>query len=350
VSRAREIAEREIRGLLEDMGREPPALHDVSVSYRECTQNFVVELFLTDGRRFGFTLPYAGSFGRHLLSESGFAERSVRDISDLYNRLAEDHLIRHDLREARRRLTDMARQGAPPHVLVALNERIAQAHAHAQRFHGVDAGRRPADRSSARLRGAEISHIACDEAAEVPSAVFEELRSRLDRDAADAFRMAVGVPSEPSRNITAREVQLRHAEMLARPSMVEWSRSIDLRPGAINWVGFSELYDPFSFGNVGTDEAQERGLQLLRSWLSPEQLAQYEKDRAFDVRGGKTGKRYRIRHGRQMNIDEIDAKGRRVCGWCFLPQGQLVAGDVMLAQKIALETDEERALAVANRF
>jgi hypothetical protein len=34
----------------------------------------------------------------------------------------------------------------------------------------------------------------------------------------------------------------------------------------------------------------------------------------------------------------------------FLPSGELVAGDVMLAQKIALETDEIGALAVAHRF
>jgi hypothetical protein len=37
-------------------------------------------------------------------------------------------------------------------------------------------------------------------------------------------------------------------------------------------------------------------------------------------------------------------------GWCFVPEGGLVAGDVMLAQKIALETNERAALAVANRF
>ena len=34
----------------------------------------------------------------------------------------------------------------------------------------------------------------------------------------------------------------------------------------------------------------------------------------------------------------------------FVPVGYLVAGDVMLAQKIALETNELSALAVANRF
>ena len=37
-------------------------------------------------------------------------------------------------------------------------------------------------------------------------------------------------------------------------------------------------------------------------------------------------------------------------GWCFVPLGYLVPGDVMLAQKIALETDEVAAVSVANRF
>jgi hypothetical protein len=36
-------------------------------------------------------------------------------------------------------------------------------------------------------------------------------------------------------------------------------------------------------------------------------------------------------------------------GLCFAPVGPLVKGDVMLAQKIALETDEQSALAAANR-
>jgi hypothetical protein len=68
------------------------------------------------------------------------------------------------------------------------------------------------------------------------------------------------------------------------------------------------------------------------------------------VIGGRTGRRYRIRYGRQMNIDQIDRNGGRICGWCFVPQGRLVAGDVMLAQKIALELFEPEALKVARRF
>jgi hypothetical protein len=34
---------------------------------------------------------------------------------------------------------------------------------------------------------------------------------------------------------------------------------------------------------------------------------------------------------------------------CFGPQGDLAVGDVVLAQKIALETMELEALAIANR-
>jgi hypothetical protein len=33
-----------------------------------------------------------------------------------------------------------------------------------------------------------------------------------------------------------------------------------------------------------------------------------------------------------------------------MPQGRLVAGDVMLAQKVALELFENEALRIANRF
>ena len=36
--------------------------------------------------------------------------------------------------------------------------------------------------------------------------------------------------------------------------------------------------------------------------------------------------------------------------YCFIPEGNLVPGDVMLAQKIALEDDELAALELANRF
>ena len=96
-------------------------------------------------------------------------------------------------------------------------------------------------------------------------------------------------------------------------------------------------------------ETKTRALTLLKQWLSPEQRACYERFRYFDVIGSDTGTRYRVHHGTQTNIEELSHTGQRVCNWCFVPEGNLVAADVMLAQKIALETNERGALSVAHR-
>jgi hypothetical protein len=96
--------------------------------------------------------------------------------------------------------------------------------------------------------------------------------------------------------------------------------------------------------------SQARGLRLLRDWLSPAQRDQLNAKGYFDVIGCDTGKRYRIRHGASANVHEIDGAGRLGMGWCFVPLGGLVEGDVMLAQKIALETDELKTLEIANSF
>jgi hypothetical protein len=94
---------------------------------------------------------------------------------------------------------------------------------------------------------------------------------------------------------------------------------------------------------------EERGVNLLREWLSPEQRALFDAKRYFDVIGCDSGKRYRIHYGETTNVHEIGDDDLPSVGWCFMPVGSLVAGDVMLAQKIALETYEYGALAVANR-
>jgi hypothetical protein len=96
--------------------------------------------------------------------------------------------------------------------------------------------------------------------------------------------------------------------------------------------------------------SEARGLRLLRSWLTAEQRAQFDANRYFDVVGCDSGRRYRIHYGTMTNVHEMNAAGRARIGWCFMPAGNLVAGDVMLAQKIALETNEFHALAAANSF
>ena len=95
---------------------------------------------------------------------------------------------------------------------------------------------------------------------------------------------------------------------------------------------------------------EARGRRLLRRWLSAEQLAQFDGRNFFDVIGCHTAKRYRIYYASVANVEELDKVGRPIMRYCFIPKGDLVPGDVMLAQKIALESDELAALAVANRF
>jgi hypothetical protein len=99
------------------------------------------------------------------------------------------------------------------------------------------------------------------------------------------------------------------------------------------------------------EEVREtRDIVLLREWLSEEQRRQYDTSKSFEVLGCASRKRYRIVHGIGTNIHELSDDGQPIIGLCFVPSGGLVAGDVMLAQKIALETNEPAALAVANKF
>ena len=96
-------------------------------------------------------------------------------------------------------------------------------------------------------------------------------------------------------------------------------------------------------------KAEQRAFALLKDWLSPEQLAQYEREGHFEVVGCHSGKRYRIRRAGQMNIDELSKQGSRVAVWCFGPLGYLPVGDVMLAQKIAL-VDQRKGSPPGSQF
>src|SRR5262245_7458992 len=52
--------------------------------------------------------------------------------------------------------------------------------------------------------------------------------------------------------------------------------------------------------------AQARADALLKQWLSAVQHAQYEREQHFDVVGAASGIRYRIHHGAQFNVEELD--------------------------------------------
>jgi hypothetical protein len=99
-----------------------------------------------------------------------------------------------------------------------------------------------------------------------------------------------------------------------------------------------------------SNRPEVRALRLLRQWLSPKQLAQFDALSFFEVVGCHTARRYRVYYSASQNVEKLDELERSVERLCFIPEGDLAPGDVMLAQKIALETDELAALAVANRL
>jgi hypothetical protein len=123
----------------------------------------------------------------------------------------------------------------------------------------------------------------------------------------------------------------------------------------MGWVSYTELlanglsapigpllrppvYGPFS------SEASNKALALLKRWLSPEQCKELEKRGSFDVVGCHTGRRYRIHPGKLNNV-RILQDNVEVAALCFAPTdaGFLPEADIMLAQKIALETNEKAA-------
>ena len=120
----------------------------------------------------------------------------------------------------------------------------------------------------------------------------------------------------------------------------------------MNWLRriFTVIGDPVAQAHLTIREAQARGVQLLKENLSPAQRDQYEDGGYIEVVGGQTGKRYRIHLGSLMNVELLDSKGKPVARLCFMPRGRLADGDIMLAQKLALELFEADALKVANKI
>ena len=114
------------------------------------------------------------------------------------------------------------------------------------------------------------------------------------------------------------------------------------------WRLLSDLLRPISRPISMRLEGERRSLQLLESNLSPEQRKQFALNGFFDVTGGDTGTRYRIYQGRALNVGQLNASGARERMLCFEPEGTLPTGDIMLAQKMALELFERKALEVAN--
>jgi len=93
-----------------------------------------------------------------------------------------------------------------------------------------------------------------------------------------------------------------------------------------------------------------RSQRLLGAWLTSAQRQQLASRGYFEVVGSHSARRYRIYSGSAMNVCELDEHGQVRRGLCFVPLGDLPAGDVMLAQKLALELCEDSVMLVAREF
>lgn len=92
----------------------------------------------------------------------------------------------------------------------------------------------------------------------------------------------------------------------------------------------------------------ERSMQLLWSHLTPEQQTMAMEKKMFSVVGNATGTVYYIKlTGKLANVWTMD--GKRLCFLPTLEDGErLPYGDILLTQKIMLETSEKRVCRIAG--
>lgn len=326
-------AEDKFREVLRAAGDRPPPVLDRIV----CEQNFV-DWCLEFRARFishdGVTeedvrwvlerwmFEDSNFIGRH---PRDFGDQYIRDCRSLYSRLYEDHLMELELRPRREIVQELLRLNADPAIVQQAQRNYEDFAAHLRRHHHTD--RSYAQQLTSQMREIRPDRMAAD----------------MRRHTEAMFSSTLYGSAQTSNNLVA--------EPLTEASLLRSMEELRRMPRVHERFGYGYIDPRGLFGGsseVGTPAAQAKGLDLLKSWLTPDQKASYEKHKHFEVKGSDTGKRYRIRHGRQMNIDELDSSGNKVRGLCALPEGGVVSGDCMLAQKLTLETNEKQFLAVAN--
>jgi hypothetical protein len=93
-------------------------------------------------------------------------------------------------------------------------------------------------------------------------------------------------------------------------------------------------------------QAHERSLNLLVKCLTPAQRAEFERSKAFEVRG-ESGQCYRITYAKSLNIEVLTPSGMVLRRMCAGPV-DVPTPAVMLAQKLMLETQEAEFLRIAR--
>lgn len=106
---------------------------------------------------------------------------------------------------------------------------------------------------------------------------------------------------------------------------------------------------------IARAHATNRASATLRQFLTPDQWASFERDRTFQV-VGSAGGLYRLRYGVAGNVDWLEGGGLDDAAGvlCAHPRAvdedgyYLPTPDVLLAQMLALVTDEPGFVRVAN--
>lgn len=128
---------------------------------------------------------------------------------------------------------------------------------------------------------------------------------------------------------------------------IEWRPPLDFDLG-----GEEEQCPPISIDHdLGQgDDAIARANALLERHLSEWQLSLLKGRGWFIATGNETGRRYRIRRGWVGNVDVIDDDNNVSGKYCIHPACLIPTGDLMLLQKLMIESDERRFLATANKL
>jgi hypothetical protein len=88
--------------------------------------------------------------------------------------------------------------------------------------------------------------------------------------------------------------------------------------------------------------------KLLREHLAEEQVAEYDRLKAFLVKA-QSGRTYRIKKGWAGNVELLNDEGQPIMRFCIHPRESVPEQDNMLAQKFLLENDEESFERIANK-
>jgi hypothetical protein len=114
------------------------------------------------------------------------------------------------------------------------------------------------------------------------------------------------------------------------------------------WTAEEFLRSSLNVYDLPNQAAVAKARLLLEKALTPEQRRDLLARRCFYVKGKRFT--YCIREGHAANVDALDSTGGVISRFCAHPVGRLPVYDVMLAQKLWIETDENMFLKKATLY